>query len=288
MARTKKQTHPRIGAHVSVAGGLYKAVENAQQIGAECFQIFGSSPRQWKTRMPSEEDVKRFKDTLKESGIGPVVLHASYLANIASPIPDLRKKSIQNLSEHLAIAEAIGAEGLIFHIGSGKGIDEEKAVGYVAEGIQKVLKRTEGKAKLIMENTAGGGHRLGGIDDMEAIFKAINWPERVTACFDTAHGFESGIVRYNTKAEVKKLFDEWDKRIGMDRLSFIHANDSATPFDSHHDRHENIGGGEIGEKGFKNLAAEKRLHNIPWIIETPGFDRQGPDKKNINRLRSYF
>ncbi len=286
--RLSAQAGPRIGGHVSVAGGLHMAIENAQRIGAECFQIFGSSPRQWTTRMPSAEGVALFKSELEKSGMGPVVLHASYLANIASPIPDLRKKSVVNLAQHLHIADTIGAEGLIFHIGSGKGMAEEKAVKYVAEGIESILKKVPGTAKLIMENTAGGGHRLGGVDDMAAIFKAVKWHKRVSACFDTAHGFESGIIEYGSTQEVKKFFNTWEKQIGLDRLSFIHANDSATAFDSRHDRHENIGEGEIGKDGFANLTAEKRLHAIPWILETPGFDGHGPDKKNIDRLRSCF
>lgn len=283
-----KKTEPLIGGHVSVAGGLSNAFANAQNIGADCFQIFGSSPRQWKTRMPNKEEVKHFLEQRDKTKITTYVLHSSYLANLASPIPDLRKKSVQNLSEHLKIAELIEAKGLIFHVGSGKGMSEEKAVKYVAQGIMQILKNVPGKSHIIMENTAGGGNRLGGVDDMQKIFEAVSWHKRVSACVDTAHAFESGILNYKSKKEVKEFFDEWEDRIGLDHLSFIHLNDSKTAFGSKNDRHENIGAGQIGLQGFKHLAAEKRLINIPWILEVPGFDNTGPDKKNIKLARSLF
>jgi len=282
----KKSGSPNIGAHVRVAGGLFNAFENAENIGADSFQIFGSSPRQWRTKIPNQKEVDLFLNAKEESHITKYVLHASYLANIASPIPDLRKKSVVNLSEHLKIAELIGAEGLIFHIGSGKGMSEDKAVKYVAKGILEILKNVPGKSHIIMENTAGGGNRLGGVDDMQKIFEAVKWNKRVSACVDSAHAFESGILEYKSKKEVETFFDEWVRRIGLDRLSFIHLNDSKTDFNSRHDRHENIGEGKIGRKGLSYLLKEKRLDQIPFILETPGFDNEGPDTKNIDIARS--
>ena len=278
---------PRIGAHVSAAQGLFRAVENAQRIGAECFQIFGSSPRQWKVRLPSEDSVAAYRRSYEISDLGPVVLHAAYLANLASPIPQVRIQSTESLAGHLAIAEKIGALGLVFHVGSGKGVPEEKAYGWVATGMQEVLKKVSGTSLLIMENTAGGGHRLGGLDDMRAILERAGGDKRIGVCIDTAHAFESGLLRY-TKKDIRRYFDELERSIGLDRLTAIHANDSKTPFDSHLDRHENVGEGHIGLRGFRNLAKERRLHAVPWFIETPGFDQLGPDKKNIDALRSCF
>lgn len=283
-----RKSKPLIGAHVSSAGGLFKAFDNALKIGADCFQIFGSSPRQWKTKIPNKEEVELFLAQREKTGITTYVLHSSYLANLASPIPDLRKKSVENLSQHLQIAELIKAKGLIFHVGSGGAMSEEKAVKYVALGIEQILKNVPGVSHIIMENTAGGGNRLGGIDDMEKIFKAVSWNKRVSACVDSAHAFESGILNYKSKKDVKEFFNEWEDRIGLSLLSFIHLNDSKTAFGSRHDRHENIGKGHIGLKGFKHFAAEGRILNIPWILEVPGFDNMGPDKKNIKIVHSLF
>lgn len=144
---------PNIGAHVSTAGGLSSALVNAERIGAKCFQIFGASPRQWRALFPKEEDIKLFKKLLKEKELGPVFLHASYLVNLASVNGDILKKSIKNLSDHLQIASMLGAEGLIFHVGSSKGMEKKKALDQEVSAMKEVLKNGKGSS-LIMENTA--------------------------------------------------------------------------------------------------------------------------------------
>lgn len=277
---------PNIGAHVSTAGGLWTAIENARAIGAGCFQIFGASPRQWAARLPSEKEVEKFKTALKESGLGPVYLHASYLINLASTNTFILKHSIQNLSTHLQIANILGAEGLIFHPGSAKGHKaKEVALNQEAEAMKEVLKNAPGKAKLFMENTAGGGNKIGTLQDLEYLFKKINAP-RVGVCVDTAHALEEGMINEYTPAKIKTFASAWDKAIGMEHIPVLHVNDSKTLSGSHHDRHENIGEGHIGREGFKNLAKEKGFRDKNWILEVPGFDDQGPDKKNIDILRS--
>jgi len=282
-----KKTIPKIGAHVSTAGGLANAIANAQTIGAECIQIFGANPRQWYTKHPSAEDVAVFKSEREKSGIGPVFLHASYLPNLASPQADLLKKSIKNLADHLAIANAIGAEGLIFHPGSGKGTARKKALDQEAKAMKEILKKVPGEALLIMENTAGGGDKIGSMEDIAYLLKKVNSP-RVKVCIDTAHAFEGGMIETYDTPSIKKFCDEWDAALGLEHIHVLHVNDSKTAYNSHHDRHENIGEGHIGLNGFKALAKEKRLRDKAWILEVPGFDDNGPDKKNVDILKRCF
>ncbi len=277
-----------IGAHVSTSGGLSKAWENAEKIGARAIQIFGSSPQQWLTRFPTPETIKEFVRVKKDSGHPPVFLHAGYLVNLASGKKENREKSIKNLSEHYRIAQLLEAEGLIFHLGSSTGITFENGMKNLATGIKTVLDLTKGSAKLLLENSSGGGNKLGStINEISALMD--NLPaERTGICLDTAHAFEAGIIEYEDAGSVKKFFDQWDKAIGMKAIKVIHANDSKTPFGSKSDRHENIGQGYIGKKGFTNLATESRLRDKVWILEVPGRQNTGPDEENIRRLASYF
>lgn len=279
---------PIIGAHVSAAGGPKNAVANAQKIGAEAVQIFGASPQSWRTRQPSMEDVAAYREVYVASDLKKCYLHAAYLVNLASSNPDFYTNSVQSLTDHLRIAEAIGAEGLIFHLGSSKGWSREEAIAQEIEGVKKVLRAVQGRAKLFLENSAGGGDKIGAtIEEVAQILKGVN-SERVAVCYDTAHGFEAGLVSAYTKASVKSLFDKWDAAVGLGKLKVIHANDSMTAAGSFHDKHENIGEGHIGLSGFKALAGETRLHDKSWLLEVPGFEGTGPDRRNIEILRSCF
>lgn len=284
----KKSSRPRIGAHVRTAGGLHKTIEHAKRIGAECIQIFGASPQQWRVKMPDPSEIKKYREELEKSGIEPVFLHAAYLVNLASPEAALRAKSILSLSDHLKIVDGIGATGLIFHMGSNKGENLEEALRRTVSGMEEVLKNVPGQALLVMENSAGGGSKLGANLQQLGYLLKKNGSERVKACIDTAHAFEAGIIEEYSSVLVKKFLADLDNEIGLENIVALHINDSKTPPGSHHDRHENIGEGYIGLKGFRALAAEKRLHDKAWILEVPGFDGEGPDKENIEILRSCF
>lgn len=279
---------PRIGAHVSVEGGIWNAIPRIEDLGGTSVQFFGASPRAWHTREISSEDTKKFHEARKKSTVQEVYLHASYLVNLASASEEIYEKSIHNLSAHLKIAEAIGANGLIFHMGSGKGISKEEALEKEIFGMKKVLEKTPGRAMLIMENSAGGGDKVGSDIEDIAYIHTLMKSERVKVCFDTAHAFEAGIIDDYTEKKIKALFDIWDEKLGMEHVVVMHINDSKTPFDSHHDRHENIGEGIIGIEGFKALAKEERVRDKAWILEVPGFDGNGPDKRNIDTLKSIF
>jgi deoxyribonuclease-4 len=279
---------PIIGAHVSVAGGFNKGVDHALEIGAQAIQIFGASPQQWQAKMPNDETITGFKKRLLESGVGPVFLHAAYLVNLASPDDSLVAKSVKNLSSHLKIAELLGAQGLIFHIGSGKELPKEAAMKKVVVAMKEVLKNVPGKAQLIMENAAGGGQKIGTTaTELGELMKKIG-SSRVKVCIDTAHAFEAGAIQKYDAENIAQFFNEWGGEVGVENIVVLHANDSKTACGSHSDRHENIGEGYIGIDGFKNLARHPHARSIPWILEVPGFKDEGPDKKNIERLRACF
>ena len=289
---------PKIGAHVSIAGGLFNCVENAKVIGAEIVQIFGSSPRQWHTRFPSKEEISEYQDKLKGSDLRGVYLHGAYLVNLASPDSTTLAKSIKNLSEHLQIAEMINAEGLIFHVGSGRpgagivpafGDLSQKSEGLkqAIKAMKKVIQLIPGRSQLIMENSASGKKVGAWPEEMKIMLEGIG-SDRAKICLDMAHSFESGLIEKYDPENIKIFLDRWDKEVGLENVVALHVNDSKTIGGSHNDRHENIGEGHIGLGGFKNLAKEKRLWDKPWILEVPGFEDMGPDKKNVDILKSLF
>lgn len=291
MKRSNRNTNllvPNIGGHVSAAGGLFRAIENGEAIGATTIQIFGASPQMWRVNPVSDREADNFRKAIKKSSIVSVYLHAAYLVNLASASEEIYRKSIRNLSDHFRIAEDIGAKGLIFHLGSYKGISKEEGIRKESEAMRKILKDIPGKSFLIMENSAGGGNKIGSdIDDIRHLFERTN-SERVKVCFDTAHAFEAGIIGKYSPKNVLSFFDRWDKAIGIENLVVLHINDSKTAFGSRHDRHENIGEGYIGISGFRALAGDMRLRDKEWILEVPGFEGNGPDRKNIDIVKSLF
>lgn len=279
---------PKLGAHVSAAGGLYHAFLNAEKIGAECVQIFGGSPKMWRARPQTEAELKKYFEAQKLSSVEHVYLHASYLVNLGSDKGANRENSVLSLIDHMAIAEQLGAQGVIFHMGSSMTGTKEEALKFTVTGMKEILKQVPGKTYLILENSAGGGNKLGlDFAEVGAIINGVGSP-RVKVCLDTAHFFEAGGIDEYTKAKVKKMYDDFDQKVGLDRLVALHINDSKTPYNSHHDRHENIGDGHIGLDGFKALAGDKRLHDKDWLLEVPGFDNLGPDKQNMEIIRSCF
>lgn len=281
---------PLIGGHVSASGGFYKAIENAERIGADVIQFFGASPRQWFAKMPERSIIEQYKNALKESHVKAVYLHASYLPNLAAASKISLQKSIRNLTEHLQIAHHIGASGLIFHMGScNSGLSREEALKQTAHAMKEILKAVPGDTQLIMENSAGGGQKLCNTPEELGIIKSLVASPRIKVCLDTAHAFEAGILGPDfTQEHIKHVFDNFSKHIDLKDIVAIHVNDSKTAYNSHNDRHENLGHGHMGLSAFHSLASEKRLHAAHWILEVPGFDNQGPDKENVDILRSCF
>ncbi len=278
---------PRIGAHVSAAGGVSQAFSRAQAIGAETIQIFGSSPRQWRVVFPSLSEQKKFLQEQQRTKVFPVFLHAPYLVNIASPNEYIYQRSIQSLAGHLKIAQSLKAEGVVFHIGSRRDLSDAEAVKKCAQAIKKIFSLVS-SSFLIIENNAGEGKKFGvDLTQISAVLRAVNSP-RLKVCLDTAHLFASGVLADFSLASLKKFFQEAEEKLGKEKLVVLHINDSLTPAGSRRDRHANIGEGKIGLRGFQNLAKIKQAQKVPWILETPGFHGQGPDQDNIKILHSLF
>ena len=274
----------KLGAHVSTSGGLSRSIDRAQAIGAEAIQIFASSPRAWKFNFPKEEEIAIFKEKSLGTGIGPCYIHGSYLVNIGGDESQL-EKSIESLTNNMITAGSIGAEGVIFHGGSHKGRGFNTVLDQAVKCLIAVLEESPNDTWLCIENSAGMGSHIGSsFDEIGAIIKAVNHPN-LKVCLDTEHCFAAG---YNiaSRDDIDSIMEEFDSKIGLERLVAVHANDAKVEFGSGVDRHENIGEGYIGEEGFEVILANPAFSQVPFFLEVPGFDGEGPDKENINRLKS--
>lgn len=275
----------RLGAHVSAAGGISKAVERIVAIGGNCLQIFVSSPRGWRKTEISDEEVEKFKAGLAAQDIGPVFIHGLYLANIATSQAELREKSIDALAHALRVADRIGAQGVIYHTGSKKDGDLAEALENATSAMQEILKRAPGSSQLIIEGASGQQGALGSpFAELGQMLRA-SASSRVKVCLDTCHMFQAG-HDVRTRQAIDQSLAEFDREVGLEHLVVMHANDAKKPLGSGLDRHENIGQGEIGTVAFKTLLHDPRLSHLPWILEVPGFEEMGPDKQNLDILKS--
>ena len=273
----------KLGAHVSTSGGLQKAIERATNIGAEAIQIFASSPRAWRFRHPDDETAEEFRRLSEQENVSPCYIHGSYLVNIGGS-SDQIEKSIDSLVNNMQAAAKIGAEGVIFHGGSHKGKGFDNVFDQAVDTLQKVLELSPDNVWLCLENSAGMGAHIGSsFQEMGALISGVNHPN-LKVCLDTEHLFAAG---YNIASprELKEVMKEFDAEIGLDNLVAVHANDSKVELGAGVDRHENIGDGHIGTDGFKCIMAEPSFKNVPFFLEVPGFDGEGPDKKNLDLLK---
>lgn len=280
-----------IGGHVSIAGGISNAVPRAAEQGFNAIQIFASPPQSYSKPAAPQEEIDKFNKLYKEAGMQFLVFHAIYLLNLASEKPSLVHMSVESLTGYMEFGEKIGSVGTIFHIGSYKDRGFDTVKEQLVTSMKKILDKTPLSQYLIIENAAGGGGRVGStLDELVYLYKELRarseeLGKRVKFCLDTQHLFATGIDTSDTK-----IFGDWlsefDKQIGIENLVCIHANDSKTELSSKHDRHENIGEGRIGIKGFKNIMNQPLLKNKPFILEVPGFEGKGPDRRNGEILRS--
>lgn len=277
----------RIGGHVSSQGGLLKALERAKSIGANTIQLFGASPVQWRASLPKEDEAQAFIEVAKKEDIYPIFLHAPYLINLASPKKQLAAMSRELLAKHLAIANTIGAQGVIFHIGSKGEQKEDEAEDIVCRALEKIFGEVL-EGNLLIENSAGAGNLVGdSIEEIGRIVKKVN-NKRLGFCYDTAHGFESGVLVEFSKKALDDFAKAVEKNIGENKLWALHVNDSKTSAGSNKDRHENIGEGYIGKEGFRTIIQHVFFKELPFILEVPGFEEAGPDKRNIDILKSFI
>jgi deoxyribonuclease-4 len=278
----------KIGAHVSTAGGIATCFERAQNIGAECIQIFESAPQQWGTARLDDAQVQEFRDRMAETGIGPVFIHGKYLMNLASADPKIFKTSASTLRSTLIIAGRIGAAGVIFHTGSHKGLGLDAVFDQICKTAQDVLAETPEETLMIFENSAGQGGTIGSqFADLGRILKSID-NARARICIDTCHAFAAGYDLSNA-AGVAAAMDELEREVGAKNVAAVHCNDSKTPLGAGRDLHDNIGEGHIGRAGFEAIVAHPAFADVPFLLEVPGYKidgaGKGPDKPNIDLMK---
>jgi deoxyribonuclease-4 len=273
------------GAHVSSAGGIANAVDRGSEIGCDAIQIFTQSPRMWRPTDHTPEAVALFRERRAETGIQSVVCHALYLVNLASPDREIRKKSAGAMRATLETASAIGAEGVIFHVGSHLGDGLAAGVRRVVPAMRSLLELTTDDLWLLMENSAGPGATIGrSTEELERIYDRLDHHPRLGICLDSCHWFASGVDVTDPEA-LDAAIDGLDRQIGLDRLRCLHVNDSQTPLGSNRDRHESVGRGLMGD-GISVFLRHPAFRDLPAILETPGPDSHGPDAAELTRLRA--
>jgi len=281
---------PIFGSHTSVAGGIENGFFIGKAAGCDCLQIFVKNQRQWKASPLSEQQVERVRLARLETGLNPVVAHASYLLNLASAVPATRRMSIEAMIDEFERCERLSLDGLVFHPGAHQEETLESGIRRVAESLNQVHRSCAGfRCRILLEGTAGQGTAIGHrFEQLAAILERVREPERLGVCLDTCHLFAAG-YDFRKPQQYAAMIEDLDRIIGIKRVRCIHMNDSKRELGSRVDRHEHIGKGRIGKVGFAHFVNDVRLAGIPMILETPkGKDGRGTDldKVNLKRLRS--
>jgi len=273
-----------VGAHVSPAGGLYRAIERGSELGAESIQIFNQSPRAWRPTAYGEEDFARFREAFAASAIGGVLIHAVYLINCASDDPEITAKSLTSLVHALRLGDEIGATAVVVHGGSAKAGPVAPAIKRAGAVYAEALAETE-RCPLHLENTAGTGGTLGrSFEELAAMLDAGGGSERLGVCLDSCHLLASG-YEIRTAQALGEVLDDFERTVGSERLGSLHLNDSVNALGSNRDRHANVGEGELGLDGARAFVNEPRFAALTCVLETPGPDRSGPSAEEVALVR---
>jgi len=275
-------TQPLLGAHMSIAGGLEKALLRGQDLGCTTIQLFTRSSNQWKERTLEETEIQLFREVREQTKIGPVISHASYLINLASPDREVYGKSLDAMVGEILRCEQLGIDHIVVHPGFHKGCGEGWGIDRIVDSLDAIHADTAGaKVKIALETTAGQGTALGGnLEQIARIIEGVKEQSRLAFCLDTCHMFVAG-YDLRTQRNYRDLLRWVDGTIGRENLKVIHLNDSKREMGSRVDRHENIGEGMIGEGLFRLIMGDASLAGVPKIIETPG------DIENLQLLRSF-
>ncbi|MFH1926735.1 MAG: deoxyribonuclease IV [Chloroflexota bacterium] len=275
-----------LGAHMSIAGGIHKALERGQNIGCECIQIFTKNPRQWAARQLSDEDIRLFQQRREETGIDPIVAHDSYLINLGSPKEELWHKSLESFACELDRCALLGVPYLVMHPGSHASDGEEISLQRVSEAFDQLFDRSSGEAVMVLlETTAGQRSSLGsGFEQLARIIELVKRKERLGICFDTCHAFAAG-YELRTRQGYERTFQELGQAVGLSRLKAFHLNDSKQDLGSHVDRHEHIGKGYLGLEPFRMILNDPRFRGLPMLLETPKGKDMAEDVENLAVLR---
>jgi deoxyribonuclease-4 len=269
-----------LGAHESVAGGLYKAFERAATDGAQSIQIFTKNARGWASKPLEPADIAEFRRAAKASG-APSAAHASYLINLAAEDPELRRKSLDAMADEVARCDLLGVPSLVVHPGSHP--DEKRGIALVAEGLREVHKRNpRSSTRILLENTAGQGNSLGHrVEQLAAMHRAVGKPGWFGFCLDTCHLFAAG-YDLSTAAGYRSTMAQLDDLIGLSLVRAFHLNDCKGPLGCRVDRHEDIGKGQMGLQGFECLINDRRFRGVPAMLET----EEGHQQLNLAALRA--
>lgn len=275
----------RVGVHTSIAGSLDQAAARAHQIGCTAFQIFSSSPRMWRMREPDPAELRALARLRARYDLFPLVIHANYLLNLASPDAALRRQSLEAFQGEIRRAVALEAEYLVLHPGSYRDGSAEQGIRTLAESIREAMRnQPPGKVVLLIENTCGQGNTLGGtFAELQNILELLDGLP-ADCCIDTAHCFAAG-MDVASREGLEAMLASLDQIVGLRRVKVIHANDSRSPLGSHLDRHEHIGKGGIGLEGFRRIVNHAALREKVFILETP-IEEEGDDRRNLKTLCS--
>jgi deoxyribonuclease IV len=273
-----------IGAHVSTAGGLPNAIERGVERDCDAIQIFHQSPRMWRPTKYGDEDFAAFREAMEASSIESVVIHAVYLINAASKEREVRSKSLASLKQALRVGDGIGAAGVVLHAGARKGEPHAPSVKRSGKVIREALESSE-RCPVLLENTAGTQGPLGkNFDELAELMDAAGGGTRIGTCLDCCHLFAAGFD-ISTPEALDLVTEEHDAKVGADRLACVHVNDSKVPFGANRDHHANLGEGELGRKGLRVFLSAPRFEELPALIETPGPDGHGPDRKEVRTAK---
>jgi deoxyribonuclease-4 len=270
---------------MSVAGGLPRAVERAVVHRCEALQIFAKNANQWRGREVPRGEVREFRARVAAAGIGPVVSHASYLINLATGVPALRRQSLEAMGDEIDRAEALGLLGVVLHPGCYTSGSEAAGLGLIADGLVELLRaRRRGKTMILLEHTAGQGTALGAtFEQLASIIARMDGHRRVGVCLDTCHLIASG-YDIGSAEGYASTFTQFGRLVGFDRLKAFHLNDSKKPLGSRVDRHEHIGQGLVGLEAFRRLVNDRRFEGLPMLLETPKEEGRSPAKIEIDRF----
>src|SRR2546423_1661123 len=286
---------PLLGAHMSVAGGVPRAVDRAVAHRCEALQIFAKNANQWRGRVLQADEIREVRARVKASGIGPVVPHASYLINLATTSRELRRQSLDAMGDELDRAEALGLLGVVLHPGCFTAGSEADGLKLIAEGLLDLLReRRRGRTMVLLEHTAGQGTALGStFEQLASIIGKMDDHRRVGVCLDTCHLLASG---YDIRSPegYASTFGQFGRLVGFDRLKVFHLNDSKKPLGSRVDRHQHIGEGCLGLEPFRRIVNDPRFRALPMLLETPKTEGRSPnviqvdplDERNLNTLRA--
>lgn len=275
-----------LGAHMSIAGGLHMAFEHIRAVDGTALQIFTRNQRQWKIPPLTKYDCELFAMAWEQWGDYPIAAHDSYLINLASPKDEQSERSRIGFAAELRRIEDLKVPYLVTHPGSHLGDGVEAGIGRYVVNLDRAIEASGTReAMVLLETTAGQGTNLGAtFEELAAIISQSKYPDRLGVCYDTCHTFAAG-YDIRTPQAYAATFAAFDRTIGLDRLKFFHVNDTKNEFDSHKDRHEHIGQGEIGLEGFRNLMQDIRFAEVPKTLETPKDKDLKDDIRNLNTLR---